>query len=221
MEINELEINNHRILKAKYAKDELINILKEAEALAKKVSPFDPSGTERDFITRNIKNIGGLLAEKVVIDIAQQYANEHKCLLEIKESNWKEAESSLYQIDHIFSIDSKIKTIETRSSFSYKTKCPERVVTGAFSIIGPYVSEHKIKEIEKDFYAFVFYCMNPQKLPDILCKNNFIEVYFAGGASISMFSETTTLKQKGAEYKIIKPITAGLDATAFFQKLFS
>ncbi len=220
MEITDRKINRHVILKVKYSETEIMDTIKDALERSKNVAVFDPSGKERDLLIMNVKNIGGVLAEKTVNDITGRYATIHNHRFSIKESTWKEIGSSLFQIDHIFSINSKIKTLETRSSFSYKTKCPDNVITGAFSIIGAYTTTHKKQEIEKDFYAFVFFCLNPEKLINTLRINRYIETYFAGGATKDMFKDTDTLKQSGASYKIIKPITNGLDAEEFLKKLF-
>jgi hypothetical protein len=58
-----------------------------------------------------------------------------------------------------------------------------RVITAAFSIIGPYITQNKGQEIHKDFYAFVFFCIAPANLLKDLEKGS-VSVYFAGGADI-------------------------------------
>jgi hypothetical protein len=218
-----IEIDGHKAIKATYFKNDILDVINEAEAVSKRINPHAPNGELRTDEELLIKNIGGLLSERFFSDILKSYSKSHKLAVEIADSNWKALPNSLYQVDHAVITNNVKKTIETRSSFSYRTKCPERVITGAFSIIGPYVSKNKTTEIHKDFYAFVFFCIDPANLLQTLESQGII-IYFAGGADIGLLlsiNQKDSLKQSGAEYYIIKPIQDALDATEFLAKLFS
>lgn len=223
MKFEEVIVDKHKLLKATYQKNEILDVFETAKSLLKKVNPHDPSGELRTEDTLLIKNLGGLLSERYISDILKSYSKKHTMDLEIADSNWESlGDSALYQIDHTVATAKGKLTIETRSSFSYKTKCPERVITGAFSIIGPYISANKAQELHKDFYAFVFFCVNPDDFLNKL-ENDGIDIYFAGGADINLLltlNQKSTLKQNGAEYYVIKPINKALDAEEFLKKLF-
>jgi hypothetical protein len=225
MKIEVIEIAGHKIIKGTYLKSDILDVIQAAEAISKKVNPSAPNGEKRTDEVLLIKNVGGLLSERFVSDILKSYSSKMENI-EIIGSNWKALQSSLYQVDHAIAIkngDKSIKkSIETRSSFSYRTVCPERVITAAFSIIGPYITQNKGQEIHKDFYAFVFFCIDPENLLKDLEKGS-VSVYFAGGADIVLllsFNQESNLDQSGAKYRIIKPITKALDASKFLQKLF-
>lgn len=227
MKLDGMEIEGYKLIRGTYLKNDILDVIKEAEAISQRVNPNAPNGEIRTDETLLIKNVGGLLSERFVSDILKAYSKK-KENTEILGSNWKALQSSLYQVDHTIAIkngDKSIeKSIETRSSFSYRTVCPDRVITGAFSIIGPYITQNKVKEIHKDFYAFVFFCIDPANLLKDLEKEDGVKVYFAGGADIALllsFNQESSLDQSGAKYRIIKPITKALDALKFLQKLFS
>jgi len=222
MKIEVIEIAGHKIVKGTYLKNDILDVIKAAEEISKKVNPSAPNGEKRTDEVLLIKNVGGLLSERFVSDILKSYSSKMENT-QIVGSNWQALQSALYQIDHAIATKNGTKTIETRSSFSYRTVCPDRVITGAFSIIGPYVTQNKAKELHKDFYAFVFFCIDPANLLKDLEKDG-VNVYFAGGADIGLLlshNQKDSLKQSGAEYYIIKPITNALDASKFLQKLFS
>jgi len=222
MKFDLVEVKGHKIIRAIYYKNDIADVFARAKIVSKEVNPHTPGGILRTDAELLIKNIGGLLSEQFISDILNSYAKSHRLSVTIENSSW-DMDNSLYQIDHTIVIKGIKKTIETRSSFCYKTKCPERVITGAFSIIGPYISQSKPKEIYKDFYAFVFFCINPSDLVKAI-KSNGITIYFAGGADISLLlskGQVDSLKQTGAKYHVIKPITNALDAHQFLAKLFS
>lgn len=223
MKIEIVNIDEHKVIKGIYQKDDISDVINEAELISRKVNPYSPSGELRSDEELLVKNFGGLLSERFISDILTAYSQNQNMNVEVLGSNWAEINSSLYQVDHAILVNNVKKTIETRSSFSYRTKCPERVITGAFSIIGPYVSLNKEREIHKDFYAFVFFCIEPMSLLDVLERNG-ISIYFAGGADINLLltrNQKHSLNQRGAEYYIIKPILDSLDATEFLNKLFN
>lgn len=214
-----IEPNNFNILKVQYTKSDLVDILNKAFQIEGNLNPYDPAGNLRDENTISIKNLAGLISEKLVSDLLTSLSKYKDSSIEIIDSNWEELENSLYQIDHQIKKGDKIFSIETRSSFSYRTKCPENVINYAFSIIGPYTTNNKSKEHYKDLYAFIFYCINPDSLKERI-ENNDLTIYFAGGATIDMLEKSeNNLKQRGATYLTLKPITRGLDAQNFLKTI--
>jgi len=134
-----------------------------------------------------------------------------------------ELNSGDFQVDHTLEFDNNQYCIETRSSFAYKTWSPETVITRAFSIIGPYQTGYKQGEKVKDFYAFAFYFLDPGKIQYQIEKND-LKIFFAGGATKEMMtddkvSKYSNLRSGKAQYRIIYPITKGLDADKFFYEI--
>lgn len=213
---------NHVIKKVTYTKVELLDTIMRAALIEGNLNPYNPAGDLRDQETISVKNLGGLISEKVIEDLMIKKIDETSTInAEIIESNFKEIESSEFQIDHKIRCENGCELdVETRSSFSYRTTCPENVINYAFQIIGPYTTANKGIEHPKDYYAFVFYCMNPENLKATIEEGE-ISLYFAGGASLDMLNNSrTNLKQRGATYKTLKPITDGFDAEIFLTEVF-
>lgn len=216
------QLTRHVIKKVTYTKAELKDTIQRAKEIEGNLCPYDPSGNIRDDATISVKNLGGLISEKAVHDLIDQALTVNKVTAKIIDSNFKEIDSSEFQIDHQIQCDDNCMiTLETRSSFSYRTKiCPDNVINYAFQIIGPYTTKNKGVEHPKDYYAFVFYCLNPNELKATIDSGT-ISLYFAGGASQHMLvSSSTNLEQNGATYKTVKPITDGYDAPEFLLKIF-
>lgn len=209
------------IKKVTYTQAELAETIEKARQIEGQLNPHAPDGNIRDDETISVKNLGGLISEKVVHDLLELKINSNSIDATIIGSNFEEIDSAEFQIDHVVQCNDNTRiTIETRSSFSYRTRCPENVVNYAFQIIGPYITENKYIEHPKDFYAFLFYCLNPDLLKETI-DNGEISVYFAGGASLDMLKKSdNNLKQRGTIYKTVKPITNGFNANTFFDKLF-
>ncbi|MCG3696037.1 hypothetical protein L5F39_00310 [Aliarcobacter butzleri] len=221
MKVTKLEIEplSHNIFKIEYTRNDLNDIIIQARKIEGNLNPYDPYGNIRDDETISIKNLAGLISEKVVSDLLLGLKKQKDDSIEILGSNWEEIQNALYQIDHRIRKGNKLITIETRSSFSYRTDCPKNVVNYAFSIIGPYTTANKSKEHYKDYYAFAFYCLNPNELKNKI-QNDELVVYFAGGATISMLEQSNSnLTQNGTNYLVVKPITKGLDANNFFKTI--
>ena len=137
------------------------------------------------------------------------------------------------------------RTIEVRSSYSYKAASIERVVTGAFSLLGPYITSSKPEETAKDFHVTVVHRIDPRWLETVTKKNPFdigsqesaapiykhiceqgMTSYFVGGQTGKAFleskeSRTDDLYQLGARYRIIKPICDGLDAPHISEQIIA
>lgn len=182
----------------------------KAKELANNVNPADPSGQVRTPDVLYTKALGGIIAEHSVRALIEYTAKKYKINVEFQELSFS---NSLEQLDLVLKVGGKIKKIEIRSSFSYKTSF-ERIFEGAFSIIGPYITQTKGRELEKDFYIFVLHFYAPTLLEhgiksDIMC-------YVIGGASIETLKKIGTiasLKQGSmTKYRTIKPIINATDA---------
>ncbi len=226
MKINICSIDQFTYYKVDYARSELEDVYLKAEELCKLLNPKDPEGRIRTQSEHLAKNFGGLISEKLVSDLLRRAAVEKGLSLNICNSMLPKKESGDYQIDHVIEYRDKVITIETRSSFAYRTSSPQSVISRAFSIIGPYTTNQKYSEGVKDFYAFLFFFCKPDNLLDEYRNNREITVYFAGGASREMMfdehiSSVTNLNMENASYRTIKPVTKGLDARSFIEKIFA
>ncbi len=109
--------------------------------------------------------------------------------------------------------------IEIRSSGHYKQNL-EEIYNRDFNIIGWYVTSTKGKEIKKDFYVLVLF---PFSLDEIDEKfEDGIELYIAGGAMkeiLESMGSDTNLKQYRAVYRVISPVTKGLDGVEIINKI--
>lgn len=204
-----------------FSRPEDSDLLEKIKLKAKKISNLvninDPSGIARDDETIIIKNIAGLLAEESIKLILNKFIDENNINAEILESKYT---TSLDQVDIKIKIKNKIKTIEVRSSFGYKTTF-ERMFEGAFSIIGNYTTENKSKELEKDYYLFVLHFYHPSELKNKLDTE--ITTFVIAGASketLNEIGEIKSLKQDAAKYKIINPIIKAPDILVLLNKIF-
>jgi len=200
-----------------FSKDKALleSIVNEATHLSKKVPPHAPSGYLRPFSVRLDKNIGGLLAEeafKIYVEdlIKTKRLNAKVVRVAVTEESIEEIGT---QIDFVLDVNGKRKTVEVRSSFSYKTNFPRLFGIpliedkGAFSIIGWYKHQHKPQEEKKDYYVFVIHFYHPTEVQK-KCKSE-VTVYIAGAASKETLETKgfdDDLKQKGAKYRIINPL---------------
>jgi len=117
------------------------------------------------------------------------------------------------QIDFLLEVNGKKKSIEVRSSFSYKTNFPRLFGIplihgkGAFSIIGWYETQHKPLEEKKDYYVFAVHFYHPTEIRE-KCRNE-VTVYIAGAASKMTLEKEgydDSLKQRGAKFRVINPL---------------
>lgn len=198
-------------------KQVLDGLIDEAAELAGIVNPFGPDGRLRSTGVRFNKNLGGLLAERAFREYVDGLINKKNLNVRIKEiSELKEevvGNISWNQIDLILEVNGMIKTMEIRSSFSYKTSLrrlfgfPLINDKGAFSIIGWYTHTHKPIEEKKDYYIFCIHYYHPDNIL-VLCQDE-IEVYIAGAASKETLEKkgyNSDLKQRGASFRIINPL---------------
>jgi len=183
---------------------EILDKIKErAKEDAKNVNKRAPNGDIRpdELITYN--NLGGVLAEEVVKLYLKEEAKSNNLSIKIYSPPFA---GYLDHRDIKIEINGKTKTIEVRSSFQYKTSL-QRVFTGAFSLIGQYVTSYKRPEPEKDFYIQV---IHRYENPEIIKKiEDSVEVLIMGGGSKELFSkigEKRFLKQDKAEYLVINPV---------------
>lgn len=207
MIIEEKSLEGYEYISIKLNKNEdkevLSDIKQKAEGDATKVNKRSPNGQIRDNNLIRYNNLGGVLAEEVVKIYLKNKAEEKRVLIEIYSSPFT---GHFEHRDIKIKINGKIKTIEVRSSFQYKTTL-QRVFTGAFSLIGNYTTSYKGEEPEKDFYIQV---IHRYENPEIMNKiDEEVEALIIGGGTKNLFEEIGEkkfLKQEGAEYLVINPI---------------
>ena len=77
VEIEQLTIpmvnKNFYYFKVIYRKTDLTKIVEKAYQVLRNLNPNDPSGKEREKKQREIKNLGGLISEKLVNDLLNEY----------------------------------------------------------------------------------------------------------------------------------------------------
>lgn len=217
MLINEREMNGYNFVSIKLSQKEdkeiLSKIMDKAEEDARKVNKKSPDGKVRREELIGYNNLGGCLAEEVVKTYIGKIAKENNIEVKIYSPPFT---GHFEHRDIIVEVNGKIKTIEVRSSFQYRTTL-QRVFEGAFSLIGNYITSYKRKEPEKDFYIQVIHrYVNPEIMDKIKEE---IEAFIIGGGSKELFGkigEKRFLKQEGAEYLVINPInkTKGVNALA-------
>ena len=201
-------------------KSQLESIIAKASMLSGVVSPFDPKGDFRPFSVRLSKNTGGTLAEESFKMYVQSLIKTNGLNAKIIDTNVREEidEQIGTQIDVLLEVNGKKKSIEVRSSFSYKTSfkrlfgIPLYNGKGAFSIIGWYKHQHKPEEERKNYYIFVIHYYHPTKIGQY-CKNE-VTAYIAGAASektLETKGYDDNLKQRGAMYRVINPLISVAD----------
>ena len=201
--------------------DELLQqAISEGTSLSKKYHPSAPNGRIRNPIERNIKSIYGMLAELSIRLLLQNEIIKRKISAKILPSTMTLVNNTFdNQIDIPLEIEGKHYDIEVRSSFPYAEL--KSVITYHFDILGPYTTNYKIKEKEKDYYLRVLF-FNEKYATSKLDSGP--EIHFVGGASKDMIlkeSFTNNLKQGNAKFHTIKPICKALDSEQIMNLIFS
>jgi hypothetical protein len=227
------KINGYRYITTTFKfsedKDRLESIINEASRLSGVVSPYDPGGNFRPFTVRLSKNTGGLLAEeafKIYVEDLIKTKRLNAKIVRVGALKEEVIEEIGTQIDFVLEVNGKEKSVEVRSSFSYKTNFPRLFGIplingkGAFSIIGWYEHQHKPPEEKKDYYIFDIHFYAPAKIRE-KCKNE-VTVYIAGAAS-KMTLETKgyddSLKQRGAKFRVVNPLISVPDPISVIDEI--
>ncbi len=190
----------------------------KAREMRDKVNKKAPDGKIRSKELIYWNNLGGELAQRAVESYLYSLIKEHNVKARIISQVPQIYDYQTHR-DIIIEVNGIMKTLEVRSSFNYKTSF-ERVLSGAFSLIGPYRTSYKGKEPDKDFYITVVHRCENWEIENKL-KNN-VKAYIAGGASKEIFEEYGTkemLKQEGAEYLIIRPINSVVGVPTLFKEI--
>jgi len=213
-------------------------LTKSAPDLADKVNVHDPSGVPRDQKKRIVKCFAGVHAEALI----QRFLKDK--LVNLPQGDEHEivsppANYSFGQTDLriIWKADRKVyTTIEIRSSYSYLARTMDDVIKGSMSLLGPYTTVIKKKELLKDYYLTCIHRIEPsyirsftgerridtrspkvtEAIYEHLCESG-LTSHYVGGETVDGFlnsnrSMVDDLFQEGAKYKVIRPICAGLDA---------
>lgn len=206
----------HNVIKFTYMKGEVVKFVDVAKKLSKSVPDQDPSGVPRTSHQKFCRALCGIIAENACSIAINKTAEKNRKTIKLSVKGF---ESSLRQIDLTLERNSRNFDIEIRSSGHFKQNL-EEVYNRDFSIIGWYVTSKKRKEIKKDFYVLVLFPF----LEDTIDKKieSGIELYIAGGATretLEFMGSDTDLKQYGAIYHVISPITKGLDGLEIINKI--
>ena len=189
----------------------------QAQELAKKVHKASPSGRLRPSNEILAACICGLLSEEA---FAECVAYQNARLGTEVRVHFKKFSLAASQVDvTVERSSSDTFDIEIRSSGHFKQDL-ESIYNKDFSIIGQYTTRTKRGEIHKPFYVQALYPFVKETI--IQKENKEVVVYIAGGASQKLLKEKgsdQTLRQEGAEYRVITPITAGIDASIIIAKI--
>ncbi len=211
MDFREEEYNHYKYaiadLDYAYDKDFLDMVDKKGREDAEKQNKNDTSGRIRGKNEIIFKNIGGVLAEKVVKEYLKKLISDSKIDAKIIPTPFTDHETHR---DIKIEVNGNIKTIEVRSSFQTSPYLQIiGILTKHFSLIGRYTTAYKKNEVKKDYYITV---LHRYKHEEIVYKiKNKVEAYIIGGASNEVFEEigyddNKKLKQGEACYRIINPI---------------
>lgn len=183
----------------------------QARDLAKQVNKASPSGRLRPPHEILAACVCGLLSEEAFSEcIAYQNARlGTRVRVQFKKFNLAAS-----QVDvTVERSSSDVFDIEIRSSGHFKQDL-EAIYNKDFSIIGWYSTGTKPGETHKPFYVQVLYPFRKEEI--VQRAKQEVVVYIAGGASREMIERKgidQTLKQERADYRVITPITAGVDAS--------
>lgn len=220
MNIREELSGNYKYIVVEFSNridSDLLKAIKErAEEDSKNVNPMSPSGEIRPEDLIYFNNIGGIIAEESVKSYLMLLIKSNNLNAEILPSPFINCQDHR---DIKIRVNDKVKTIEVRSSFQYKTTL-QRVFSGAFSLIGKYTTSHKGQEPDKDFYVTVIHRYENKQM--MLMLQSKIEVLIVGGAHSDIFNkigEKKFLKQENAEYLIINPINRVEDVPKLFNNI--
>lgn len=189
----------------------------QAGELASKVDKAAPGGRLRPPDEILAACVCGLLSEEA---LAQTIAYQNSQLGTNVRIHFKKFNIAASQVDvTIERSSSDTFDIEIRSSGHFKQDLAS-IYNKDFSIIGWYTTSSKPGETKKPYYVQALY---PFEKEEILKKEDReIVVYIAGGATRNMLQTDgidQTLRQEGADYRIIRPITKGLDATNIISEI--
>lgn len=205
------------VIKVDSVKDKryIDNWIEEAEKQV--MNNNDPAGNERERQKQIITRYMGTASEKIVKAVLKN---------SIKEVNFERPKFDGHgsHVDIVASSGDKKCKIEVRSSFPRKSLEWALFDKGGFDIIGNYTTVSKSIEIWKDIYIRVLFKMTD----NVNCGGNNFDprqthyVYIVGSADKELFSDIGydgDLKQSGARYKLIKPISNGYDYNRTLDKI--
>ena len=174
------------------------------------------SGEIRDEITLIKDKYLGIMSEKILTVFLNKHFEEKNIPFRAINEKFVNYDKHVDIIIKDLRDTNKNYKIEVRGSYPYKSK--EETIWRNLSILGPYTTSYKSEEVEKDFYFFVFINCKKEEF-DLKTKHS---IYFAGGASLELFKKIgkiQSLKQDGADYRTIKPISLGYDSLEILKKI--
>jgi len=201
-------------LEIEFAKNDQVfeKAIVQAKDLSEKVNPHDPSAVRRLKETIYNRTLAGVLSE-----IAFRYAISEVGAGKNFSFGKSQFTNAAEQIDVALITREEKRTIEVRSSGWYLTSL-ERVFTGAFSVIGWYVTRTKLAEKKKDFYVQMLYNFDSSTTEMQLTRE--VVILFAAGATRALLEEKgkdSDLKQLKATYRVINPLVAAIEPHRLIQ----
>ena len=199
-----------------------INSYNKAKELAPQMNKHAPDGTVRNDEEIFANCFAGCIAENAVIDRINEFAVFlHKDGVNAHGTHFDKQKDD-DQVDVVVQNGDTEYTIEVRSSYGIVQNNIRRYKEW-FSIVGNYVSANKGRELQKDYYITVIFNFSQETM---LCKiRNMEDISFqiAAGCDrefLQRYGKLDNLKNKGATYKVIKPLIAGKQVNVVIGEMF-
>lgn len=221
--INRVEIENSKSL--------YNDAIRQAKILKRQLNPHAPNGEIRDDETIEAMAFSGYIAEKVVIEYLNHYFSTiigNKDVIARSVPGVFRGNGTFNQIDIEVintSVNQNRKTIEVRSSNIMKgIPRDSEVYNTDQSLVGKYNTTNKQMELPKDFYIIVLFRHNAEKIKSRKKLNQSITLDIAGGASkqyLLNVGTQTNLKQPGALYQVINPVSLSISVPEIAQEIYN
>ena len=196
--------------------------LVKAEILAPQMNRHAPDGRMRSSEEILYKCAAGCIAEKIVvffINTMAEYFNADVLAHEVVFDRDVDDD----QVDVVVESQSDSVKIEVRSSFARVPNDQKRYCEW-FSIVGYYTSANKAREIAKDYYITVIFNGEKDFIIESLSNNQPVTVQIAAGCSKEYLRDNgmvDSLKNRGATYRVIKPLINGVPVSTLAKQIFS
>lgn len=197
----------------------------KAQELAKQMNVHSPAGEVRDPKMILANCFAGCIAENAIIFRLNSYAGESGKAVRARPTLFDKSKDN-DQVDILVSNEERQEmpgvSIEVRSSYGAVQDNYKRY-TQWFSIVGNYVSANKGRELVKDFYITVVFNFSQDTMYQKMVSGEPITLQLAAGCSrefLKKYGRIDSLKNKGAEYLVIKPLIKGLPVDAVMDQIF-
>lgn len=196
--------------------------LEKAEILAPQMNRHAPDGRVRSFEEILYKCAAGCIAEKIVIFFINNMADYCNMNVSAHEVAF-DRDVDNDQVDVVVESQFSAVKIEVRSSFARVPNDQKRYCEW-FSIVGYYTSANKAREVAKDYYITVIFNGEKDHIIECLRSNEPVTVQIAAGCSKEYLKENgmvDSLKNRGATYRVIKPLINGVPVSILAKEIFN